>query len=169
MSRINNDCIRTGINQGLHSPCWRTPASSMLPSIPPSASPALKRWAMRLPFSAAPSSAGIPKDYPADMSCHIRDPKVLKKGEYYYMVLGARDALSKGMVLVYRSMDLTNWEYFNRITTEQTFGYMWECPDLFCLDGRLCLVCCPQGVNRFFQIELLIKFFQLLRHRARRT
>ena len=42
------------------SPCWRTPASSMLPSIPPSASPALKRWAMRLPFSAAPSSAGIP-------------------------------------------------------------------------------------------------------------
>lgn len=63
------------------------------------------------------------------------------------MVLGARDALSKGMVLVYRSMDLTNWEYFNRITTEQTFGYMWECPDLFCLDGRLCLVCCPQGVK----------------------
>ena len=44
-------------------------------------------------------------------------------------------------------MDLTNWEYFNRITTEQTFGYMWECPDLFCLDGRLCLVCCPQGVK----------------------
>ena len=43
------------------------------------------------------------------------------------MVLGARDTLSKGMVLVYRSMDLTNWEYFNRITTEQTFGYMWEC------------------------------------------
>ena len=40
------------------------------------------------------------------------------------MVLGARDALSKGMVLVYRSMDLTNWEYFNRITTEQTFGYI---------------------------------------------
>ena len=86
-------------------------------------------------------------DYPADMSCHIRDPKVFKKGEYYYMVLGARDTLSKGMVLVYRSMDLTNWEYFNRITTEQTFGYMWECPDLFCLDGQLCLVCCPQGVK----------------------
>ena len=24
---------------------------------------------------------------------------------------------------------------------------MWECPDLFCLDGQLCLVCCPQGVK----------------------
>ena len=87
------------------------------------------------------------KDYPADMSCHIRDPKVFKKGEYYYMVLGARDTLSKGMVLVYRSMDLTNWEYFNRITTEQTFGYMWECPNLVKFDEQMILFCCPQGVE----------------------
>ena len=86
-------------------------------------------------------------DYPDDMSCHIRDPKVFKEGEFYYMVLGARDVHSKGMVLLYRSMDLKKWEYFNRITTDKTFGYMWECPDLFCLDGQLCLVCCPQGVK----------------------
>ena len=39
-------------------------------------------------------------------SCHIRDPKVYKEGEFYYMVLGARDVHSKGMVLLYRSMDL---------------------------------------------------------------
>ncbi len=63
------------------------------------------------------------------------------------MVLGARDVHSKGMVLLYRSIDLKKWEYFNRITTDKTFGYMWECPDLFCLDGQLCLVCCPQGVK----------------------
>lgn len=47
-------------------------------------------------------------DYPADMSCHIRDPKVYKEGEFYYMVLGARDVHSKGMVLLYRSKDLKN-------------------------------------------------------------
>ena len=88
-----------------------------------------------------------PEDYPEDMSCHIRDPKIYRDGDTYYMVLGARDRRSKGMVLVYKSRDLEKWEYFNRITTEEPFGYMWECPDLFRLDGQLCLICCPQGVK----------------------
>ncbi len=85
-------------------------------------------------------------DYPADMSGHVRDPKVIRREDGYYMVLGARDVRGKGMVLVYRSADLRRWEYHGRITTREPFGYMWECPDLFVLDGRLCLVCCPQGV-----------------------
>ena len=29
----------------------------------------------------------------------------------------------------------------------EKFGFMWECPDLFELDGELILVCCPQGVS----------------------
>ncbi|MDY3251348.1 MAG: glycoside hydrolase family 32 protein [Candidatus Choladocola sp.] len=86
-------------------------------------------------------------DYPDDMSAHIRDPKILKKDGYYYMVLGARDKDSRGMVLVYRSADLKNWTYFSRITTEEPFGYMWECPDLFWLEGQMYLICCPQGVT----------------------
>lgn len=85
-------------------------------------------------------------DYPYDMSCHIRDPKILKADGSYYMVLGARDADSKGMVLMYRSNDLENWTFFQKIITRETFGYMWECPDLFFLDGQLCLISCPQGV-----------------------
>ena len=84
-------------------------------------------------------------DYPADISAHVRDPKIIKREDGYYMVLGARDKESKGLVLVYRSDDLTNWKYHGRITTENAFGYMWECPDLFELDGQLCLICCPQG------------------------
>lgn len=86
-------------------------------------------------------------NYPEDMSCHIRDPKICRDGDTYYMALGARDSHSKGMVLVYKSRDLKQWEYFNRITTEKAFGYMWECPDLFFLDGQMCLICCPQGVE----------------------
>ena len=85
-------------------------------------------------------------DYPEDISCHVRDPKILKHGGYYYMVLGARDLESHGLVLLYRSEDLKNWEYFSRIRTREPLGYMWECPDLFFLDGELCLICCPQGV-----------------------
>ena len=87
-------------------------------------------------------------DYPADISAHVRDPKIIKREDGYYMVLGARDKESKGLVLVYRSDDLTNWKYHGRITTENAFGYMWECPDLFELDGQLCLICCPQGVEK---------------------
>lgn len=87
-------------------------------------------------------------DYPSDMSCHIRDPKIFKHGSIYYMALGARDAFSRGMVLLYQSPDLKSWKYYNRITTVETFGYMWECPDLFVLDGQLCLICCPQGVAK---------------------
>lgn len=87
------------------------------------------------------------EDYPDDMSCHVRDPKILKRGGAYYMVLGARDLDGRGLVLLYRSSDLKRWEYYNRIVPDVPFGYMWECPDLFELDGHLLLLCCPQGVK----------------------
>lgn len=87
-------------------------------------------------------------DYPSDMSNHVRDPKILKREDGYYMVLGGRDKNSKGLVLLYHSKDLQNWEFVNKITTKETFGYMWECPDLFELDGQMMLISCPQGVER---------------------
>ena len=52
------------------------------------------------------------------------------------------------MVLLYRSEDLKHWTYKNRITTPEAFGYMWECPDLFEIDGQWFLTCCPQGVAK---------------------
>ena len=45
-------------------------------------------------------------------SGHIRDPKVFYHGSAYYMALGARDKESKGMVLLYRSENLKDWEYY---------------------------------------------------------
>ena len=86
-------------------------------------------------------------DYPDDMSNHVRDPKIFKKNDKYYMVLGARDKEGIGMILLYESADLKNWTYKNRITTPQKFGYIWECPDLFEIDGQLYIICCPQGVE----------------------
>lgn len=86
-------------------------------------------------------------DYPEDISNHVRDPKILKHDGKYYMVLGARDKKSVGMILLYQSEDLRHWKYFDRITTEEPFGYMWECPDVFEIDGQLILTCCPQGIK----------------------
>ena len=47
------------------------------------------------------------------------------------MILGGRQKGDKGAVLFYRSEDLKNWKFDHELTTENTFGYMWECPDLF--------------------------------------
>lgn len=85
------------------------------------------------------------KDYP-DMSCHVRDPQIIEKNSCYYMSLGARDIEDKGCIIIYKSLDLINWEYFLKIETEEKFGYMWECPNLIEISGRLFLICCPQGV-----------------------
>ena len=62
--------------------------------------------------------------------------------------LGARTREDRGELLVYESADKYRWKLQNRITTPEKFGYMWECPDLYCLDGRWFLQCSPQGVAR---------------------
>lgn len=87
------------------------------------------------------------KDYPAGLTCHVRDPKVFAYEGKYYMVLGARTLEDKGEVLVLESIDKLHWTHINTLTTPEPFGYMWECPDLFCLDGQWYLAVSPQGIQ----------------------
>ena len=63
------------------------------------------------------------------------------------MVLGARTLEDKGEVLVLESTDKLRWNHINTLTTPEPFGYMWECPDLFCLDGQWYLAVSPQGID----------------------
>lgn len=84
-------------------------------------------------------------DYPAGLTLHVRDPKVWKQGEKYYMVQGARTETDEGVVLVFESADKFQWRHINTIRTPEPFGYMWECPDLFELDGQWFLLVSPQG------------------------
>lgn len=92
------------------------------------------------------------KDYPPDISNHVRDPKVWKQDGKYYMALGARTRKGHGEALVYRSEDLRHWEHINVITTPEPFGYMWECPDLFQVDGQWILAVSPQGIKPYGHI-----------------
>jgi len=87
------------------------------------------------------------RDYPAGLTCHVRDPKVFAYEGRYYMVLGARTLEDKGEVLVLESTDKLRWTHINTLTTPEPFGYMWECPDLFCLDGQWYLAVSPQGIQ----------------------
>lgn len=87
-------------------------------------------------------------DYPAGLTRHVRDPKVWKQDGKYYMVLGIRTVEDAGAVLVFESEDKFQWNYINTLRTPEPFGYMWECPDLFELDGQWFLAVSPQGVPR---------------------
>jgi len=85
-------------------------------------------------------------DFPSNLSLHVRDPKVYHKNGIDYMAIGARDDNSTGCILVLKGKDLKNWECHTVIYSDEKFGYMWECPDLFDLNGETVLVTCPQGV-----------------------
>lgn len=90
------------------------------------------------------------EDYPQNMSCHVRDPKVSLIDGKPYMVIGARTKDSKGCALLYKCnpKDLCDLEFVQVIDSDKPFGYMWECPGLI-EDGKdLYLLCCPQGVDQ---------------------
>ncbi len=85
------------------------------------------------------------QDYPADCSCHVRDPKIWREEGIWKMVLGARTRSHQGCVLVYHSRDLIHWTFASRCTVP-AFGYMWECPDFFRIGGQGYLSISPQGL-----------------------
>lgn len=87
------------------------------------------------------------EDYPENMSWHVRDPKVWKQDNKYYMILGAKTLDNVGCALIYTSKDKYNWKYLNTVQSDDRFGYMWECPDYIKVDNQSILICCPQGVE----------------------
>ncbi|MBN2981947.1 MULTISPECIES: glycoside hydrolase family 32 protein [Cohnella] len=79
---------------------------------------------------------------------HFRDPKVWKQGDLYYCVIASRSKNEIGQALLYRSADLKQWEFVNVMAKGgRNPGYMWECPDVFQLDGKDVLVLSPQGMK----------------------
>ena len=88
------------------------------------------------------------QDYPETYTRHVRDPKVWKDDDAYFMALGGRKKNDQGAVLIYRSENLKNWTYEREITTEEPFGYMWECPDMFKIEGQQVLSVSTQGLKR---------------------
>ena len=91
---------------------------------------------------------------------HIRDPKVFCHEDTLYMVLGARTLDDKGHCLLYQKSGANKneekWVFLSAIAgtgltapdTETDFaGYMWECPDLFSLDGKDILIFSPMGAR----------------------
>ena len=60
------------------------------------------------------------------------------------MVLGSSVA-RKGRLLIYQSRDLQNWKYLSHVEKDN-FGWMWECPDYFEVDGKGITVFSPMAL-----------------------
>lgn len=79
----------------------------------------------------------------------FRDPKVIKKDDFYYMVVATKTDTNEGRILMYRSENLFDWDFYSILlqgTKEQ--GIMWECPDLFHLDGKDVLIISPIQIKK---------------------
>ncbi|CAK2060635.1 sucrose-6-phosphate hydrolase [Vibrio crassostreae] len=84
----------------------------------------------------------------SDYTEHFRDPKVWKEGDTFYMVVAAQTQELHGSMVLYRAKELGEWEHLGPIHTRYNqFGFMWECPDYFELDGKGIMLFSPQGVN----------------------
>ncbi|MFD2762132.1 glycoside hydrolase family 32 protein [Lentibacillus juripiscarius] len=89
---------------------------------------------------------------PDGYTAHFRDPKVFYKNNSWQMVIGAQSEDREGAVVLYTSPDLRNWTFQGKLASADSFGeeglgYMWECPDLFELDGSDILIISPQGLE----------------------
>ncbi len=106
----------------------------------------------------------VPLPPPGMRVTGFRDPSVWKDGEWYYMTVGSGTADVGGCVLLYRSHDLKTWAYLHTLADgtwdgKKTAnpvddGEMWECPELFALDGGHVLIYSTQG-KVFWQSGML--------------
>lgn len=80
----------------------------------------------------------------------FRDPCVWQEGDNWYLGIGSGERGIGGCVLLYRSRDLHHWEYLHKLVQGKPngkvavnpcdSGEMWECPDVFAVNGRHCLL-----------------------------
>ena len=90
------------------------------------------------------------KDIPAGFSLNdFRDPKIFRNTDGSYgCVLGNRTEDGSGAILLYRSEDGFNWKFSSILDRSYNeFGRMWECPDMFTLDGQDVIITSPQDMS----------------------
>ncbi len=86
---------------------------------------------------------------PGGGSIHdFRDPHIWYEDGMYWVVIGNRSADKSGTILLYKSEDAIHWEFVNNVAScHNQYGKMWECPDLFPLDGKHVLFTSPQEMR----------------------
>lgn len=86
--------------------------------------------------------------FPADGCKEFRDPKVIKYGEKYLMVVGSKGE-KYGRVLLYSSIDLLDWRYEGLLYEADDYEDTIECPDLFSLGDKYVLMYSRIGYSTY--------------------
>lgn len=77
----------------------------------------------------------------------FRDPKIWKDGNIFYVIVGSRNEDGSGQLLLYSSDNLKQWKYCGVVDKcENRYGKMWECPDMFQLEGKCVILTSPQDM-----------------------
>lgn len=85
---------------------------------------------------------------PVGYTDEFRDPQVFAYQDGYLMVIGAQDNAGTGKVLTYFSKDLHHWDLLGELNfTDESLGFMVECPNLLLFEDAALLLFCPQGMD----------------------
>jgi len=80
----------------------------------------------------------------------FRDPCVWRDDGLWYMILGSGQQGVGGLILLYRSSDLHDWEYLGPLLEgrlDET-GHNWECPNLLPIGDRHLLIFSPEPLRQ---------------------
>lgn len=87
--------------------------------------------------------------YPPKGSHEFRDPKIWKNGDYWYVILGSQSADYRGTALLYKSKNMTSWQFLSVLAKSYgPVGHMWENPDFFEINGKFILLISPKGTTQ---------------------
>jgi len=78
----------------------------------------------------------------------FRDPKLTLEGDKLRALVVNKDGSGSGAVLMYESADGLSWAYRGTLFRNLSrYGKMWECPDMFPLDGKDVLIASVQEMK----------------------
>lgn len=105
-------------------------------------------------YPGNPVIATPPPEVAAHSGRDFRDPYVWRENDAWWMVIGARREGVGGLTLLYRSPNLTEWEFVRVLLAgdEQASpffyeGAMWECPNLLDFGERRALIISVQDTR----------------------
>lgn len=89
------------------------------------------------------------KDIPFEIDrAHFRDPKIWKENGKFYVAAVVKTTDGSGAIVLFESEDLAKWDFLSVIDrSNRSLGMMWECPDVFSLDGTDVIIVSPQEME----------------------
>ncbi|GAC1590754.1 MAG: glycoside hydrolase family 32 protein [Ktedonobacteraceae bacterium] len=98
-------------------------------------------------YAGNPVIEGPPVESLAGRNGHFRDPFVWHEGNFWYLLMGSNIEGVGGTILLYRSLDLTRWDYLHPLLVGDATllqpmwtGTMWECPNFLTFGDQRVLI-----------------------------